>query len=595
MIPRALAAAKTARGLLVALFGLANWLGAAVGMREIAAQQTSAKEPVQLVHQTALVYFEVAHPEHLWPLVLDARYQSRLQELLPLKRLAAQREFRRVRALVRGIQRHSQRPLLEVLADASAQRVAVAIEPVSQTALLILKAKNEQAAQMLSRSLRDTIQSYTQQHNLPLEPGEVSYQGTTVYSVGSDAFWAQVGVWFFASNSPEGIQSALDRLRGDETNHLGRTEDYRRARQLVGQTSTGWGMIRMAPLLLLPQVQRALTGKHGEVGAELLAGGVMEVLARASVVALGLEVRDRRFRLAVHVPYDSDKVRPHRRWFFAPENETGGGLLRPEGTILSLTLYRDLATWWHRREQLFEQNALSAFDEAEGNLGLLLGRVDVEEDVLKNLGPRIRIVVARTQFPTDRAPQMKLPAGAVVFSLKKPQEVGQSLLVGYQRLVSLINITGVEQDILPLLLESEQYQGVRCYIARFVVPPDAQLPKETFYYNFSPSAAVVDRWFVLSSHEQLLKKLIDQLRQGGDPPSQGLNTAVELDLKQLAAVLDDNRSTLVAQTLLREGTPLPQAQKRAGLFLKLLQRVNRAAFRLRQGKQQLVLELESGL
>ncbi|GEM_PF-4463594 len=585
-------AAPRWRGVLLALVGAAFLLGG-LGGELPAQQQKAAKEPIQLVHQAALVYVEVTHPEHLWPLVLDASYQEQLRKTLAVRRLLARRELRPARELAQGIQRHSGRPFLEVLAEASARRIAVAVEPVSQTVLVILKGKDAATVERLSRSLQKTIQQYTQQRNLPLEPAQTQYQGVSVYSVGSKVYWAHTQQWFFASNSPQGIQSALDRLRGEEEDHLGRTEDYRKARALVGQSATGWGMLRTAPLLLLPQVQQALTGKHREIGAELLAGGVMEVLARAPVVAIRLDAQSQHLRMSVHVPYDPGKVRPHRRWFFAPAKERGGGLLRPPGTILSLTIYRDLAQWWKQRERLFRPEALGAFDEAEGNLGLLLGRVDLEEDLLQHLGPRIRVVVARTAFPPKQTPQLKLPAAAVIFSLRDPQ-VGQALLVGYQRLVSLINITGVQQDIQPLLLGSQTYRGVPCYVARFVVPSDAKLPRETLYYNFSPSAAVMDRWFILSSHEQLLKKLIDQLQNQGDTPAQGLNTAVELDLKQLAAVLEDNRATLVAQTLLQEGTPLPQAQKQTDLFLQLLRRLNRAALRLRVEERQLVLELESG-
>ena len=573
------------------LLGVASlWLLPARG-----GQAAEVEEPVQLVHQAALIYAEVTHPEHLWPLVLDAAYQRQLRQALPLRQLWASGEFARLRALVEGIQRHTGQPVLKVLSAAAARRAAVAVEPISRTALVILKAQDEAAAETLSRALRETIRQYTQEHNLPLEPGQSDYEGVTVYAVGSDVFWAHSGPWFLASNTYGGIQAALDRLSGNETNHLGKTQDYRKTRQLVGEETTGWGLFRTGPLLLIPQVQQTLTGKRAEVAVEYLAGGVLEALARAPLVAFRLDARSRRLRLAVHVPFDARKVRPRRRWFFASAQEQGGGLLRVPGTILSMTLYRDLAPWWKQRERLFNEQALAAFDEAESNLGLLLGQLDLEDDLLRHLGPRLRVVVARTQFPPKRSPQIKLPAGAVVFTLKDPQRAGQALMVAYQRVVSTINVIGIQEKVPPLILGSEDYRGARCYVARFLVPPDAKLPRETLYYNFSPSAALVDRWFILSSHEQLLKKLIDQFKQHGDPDAADLNTAVEVDLKQLQATLADNQATLVAQTLLQQGTPLAQARKQTEQFLELLKRLDRAAVRLRVRGDQLVLELETGL
>ncbi len=576
-------------GVFLLLGVVSLWLPARGG------QAAEVEEPVQLVHQAALIYAEVTHPEHLWPLVLDASYQRQLQQALPLRQLWASGEFARLRALVEGIQRHTGQPVLKVLSAAAARRAAVAVEPISQTALVILKAQDEAAAESLSRALRETIRQYTQEHNLPLEPGQSDYEGVTVYAVGSDVFWAHSGPWFLASNTYDGIQAALDRLSGNETNHLGKTQDYRKARQLVGEGATGWGLFRTGPLLLIPQVQQTLTGKQTEVAVEYLVGGVLEALARAPLVAFRLDAHSGRLRLTEHIPFDARKVRPHRRWFFAPAQEQGGGLLRVPGTILSMTLYRDLAPWWKQRERLFNEQALAAFDEAESNLGLLLGQLDLEEDLLRHLGPRLRVVVARTQFPPERSPQIKLPAGAVVFTLKDPQRAGQALMVAYQRVVSTINVIGIQEKVPPLLLGSEDYRGVRCYVARFFVLPDAKLPRETLYYNFSPSAALVDRWFILSSHEQLLKKLVDQFKQHGDPDAGDLNTAVEVDLKQLQATLADNQATLVAQTLLQQGTPLDQARKQTEQFLELLKRLDRAAVRLRVRKDQLVLELETGL
>ncbi len=553
----------------------------------IAVEAPAQSKPlVELVPETAIFYLEITQPEAVWAQVQKLR---RLEQT-PLFRLLAplrnHPSVRQPRKLLQALGNQVQMDPWELLHRASNAQVAVAVEPIHRSVLVFLQGRQPEASEKLLQALVGVAKQ------LGRESRRSSLQGLEVHDLGGELFAVRLGALLVLSNSSSALRQVLDRHLGRVKTHLGTTQDYRKARQLADQFHTGWAMFRLAPVKFLPQFHRVVSGKHDEPVLELLAGGILDALAQAEVVAAGIDLQTGELRVGVILPWQPDRVAARRQWFFAPQEESGGGLLRPPGTVASLTFYRDLAQWWKLREELFESEVLGQFDEAEATLGLFLGRVELQEDVLAHLDPRVRVVVARQDFSPNKAPALKLPAAALVIKMKHPEAVRQSLLVAYQRVVSFLNIIGVQQDFPPLILETQQHRGHKLFVARFVLPPQATSPKETLYYNFAPSAIEVGRYFVISSTPELAKAVVDELLDRSDPPAQGLNTALWINWTELAAVLKQNQAALTAQTLLTQGVPPEKAQQTMNQLLQWLRQLREATVALRQESDRLVLELK---
>ena len=85
--------------------------------------------------------------------------------------------------------------------------------------------------------------------------------------------------------------------------------------------------------------------------------------------------------------------------------------LRPPGTIASLSLWRDWATIWESRADLFPPETVQGFAQLDTFAGQFFGGRDFGTDVLGAFDPHWRLVVAQQDYAALKpAPDVKLPA-----------------------------------------------------------------------------------------------------------------------------------------------------------------------------------------
>ena len=118
--------------------------------------------------------------------------------------------------------------------------------------------------------------------------------------------------------------------------------------------------------------------------------------------------------------------------------------LHPPGTIASLSLWRDWATIWESRAELFAPEVVQGFAKLDTAAGQFFGAREFG-DVLAAFDPHWRLVVAQQDYAAMKpAPDTKLPAFAVVAELNGSQEdFADRLKVAFQ---AIIGISNVEAD-----------------------------------------------------------------------------------------------------------------------------------------------------
>src|SRR5438552_4921733 len=131
--------------------------------------------------------------------------------------------------------------------------------------------------------------------------------------------------------------------------------------------------------------------------------------------------------------------------------------------------------------------------------------------------------------------------------MKKPDDFAKSMLRGYRKVIGLANVVGGMNGQPQLLLDSEDYQGVKIWRGKYLVEPNIDKQKAPIHFNFSPACATVGNRFVISSTLGLTRDLIDELKKSSATQLTSDNVAVITDLAELSTILGDNKEPLVAR------------------------------------------------
>jgi hypothetical protein len=565
-------------------------LGVAALLLAVAGLQAplQARHPTQLLPDSAILYWEVSQPDALWKLLLDSPVSRWVQSTPQAEAAWQQPGARQLQAALEQLEGPLEMPYQQALRVLTSGGIFVSFEPLGGRITTVIRSGD---AALLAR-LDEAVRRFLQQADDAVQPRFTRYAGSTIWSLGGQWHYAVVNDLLLLSNVEAALRSALDRHSGIIRRSLADTTAFSQARQLAGPQPTAWGYVQLDLLRLLPGVGTALGVPSGNLALEFLAGGVLDALRRAPWAAVALHVHEQQWKLRILVPHDVQQTDTRRKWYFAvqPENSTYAPL-RPPGTMVSLSLHRDLAGLWTQRDELFNETVAAQLAQADTALGLFFSGRDFTTQVLDQLGSRWQFVVARRTFADDAPrPTLRLPAFALVMEVQPQQGLPQELLAAYQKAVGLGSLAGAMQGYPALLMSTESYRGATLWKAQYLVPPGMPRDNAPVVYNFAPSCAMVGDRFVLASTPELARSIVDQLHQPEARHATPHNLAVQFDPTELAAVLSENRAALVAQTLLQEGTSPPQAEAQVDLLLELLRRAPPGYLRLTHEGHALVLE-----
>jgi hypothetical protein len=316
-------------------------------------------------------------------------------------------------------------------------------------------------------------------------------------------------------------------------------------------------------------------------------------LKQAPYLGASLGHHDGLVRLRLELPRTGAAIGAPRAWFFASEpNERA---LTPPGTIGTFTMFRDLAGLWLARDELFDEGIVAKFAQADTQLGLFFSGRDFGPEVLGELQSPLQLIVARQDYARDKPiPALKLPAFALVFQLKHPDDFAPELLMTYQKVVGIVNLTGAQQGKPQLLLSTESYQDVAISKATYL--NDAKAAKENAapHYNFSPSCARIGDHFVFGSTVDIVKQVVDASKADRSAAALKDNTAFTVRTAPLASILTDNKELLITQNMLRDGHSRTEAETVVQMLLDALSSVDRFVVRLVDDPGALALEATVG-
>jgi hypothetical protein len=460
-------------------------------------------------------------------------------------------------------------PILETLAQLSAGGAAFGLTARSGKtfALLVLRAEDPTA-------LEDVLD-----HLFELAPDlsepSTTYRGTPVWYVSGDlAFGLRDGVLFVA-NDEDYLRSALELAAQAEARGVASRESFALDRGR-GEANLLWAWTDLARVeSFAKQGGRGPLAKLRAIAtqpaAQLLAGPGLGALGRASVVTAEVSLEREDLRVVLHglevdagvaAMLQPSGVRVAANW---PP-------LASERNVAEAVIYRDLATLFSERVDLFPPRTLPGFAEATSNLALIFGGLDVGEDVFPGLSPWIRLVARPVEFDPEAAPEIPLPAAAAIFEVPDTS-LGPRLVSAFQTAIGLINVDRAQKAQDSLLMRLELAGDVEVTWAHFLDPRDGD--GTDLRYNLVPACALVGKTFIVGTHRDLVVDLVTSPQTVEELRLASTAETLSVSGADAARVLSDNYEALVMNAVLEEGKTRAKAESDLDGILLLLRMLER--------------------
>lgn len=545
------------------------------------------RKAAELLPASTLFYAEIPRPDEVIDLITDHPVRARLEEADAYKRAVTSPEYVKLQlgvVLVEAQLGQGWRPALKA---ATAGGVAVAFDPATEGAAVLVRSGDAEVLGKFVKVFVDLARQDAKGKGKPDPIEEDAYREVNFYRLG-EAAYAVHGGWLVVVNKDGLGKAILDRLLDGGGETLAGVERYQQAQEEVGEASA-WAYVDMEGIRAASAKGPLASGRTENPVAELLVGGLIDNLRHTPYATAALTLATDRIAVAFEAPHDEAWVTEERRYFFGPEGAASPPAAEVDGTLLTLSTYRDVSQMWLRAGDLFDQNMADELAKADSGLTTLFGGRDFGEEILGSIGPELQLVVTRQDFAEVKpTPAVKLPAFALVGTLKDPETMRGELRRAFLSVIGFANVVGAMNGQPQLDFDLEKQSDGQTIVTRYLPEDDeADSTAARINFNFSPSIAFVGDRVVLSSTEGLARKLTEAA--DGEPvrgEAGRPNTLFEVDAAVLKETLADNREQLIAQNMLSEGHDRPEAERAIDGLIGLIGLFQDARLRLdaREGR-----------
>ena len=557
---------------------------AALGLlwpREVAAQDPPPA--AQWVPGEAVLSLELTRPEAVLDLLLDEEITDFVTGLPVWQELEASGKLGEFQNIVNYVEFSVGTDWRDILARATGGGITLAVGP-DGTVVLMVDAADEHIVAKLHEFFLEAARGEATKAGEPDRVRSEQHGDVEVWSFDGKEAHAILGKRFVLSNRPEGLRAVLELREGTREGNLATKASYQAATKAVGPDAALRVYVDLDTLKQAPDVARALEQGRQNPMVALLLAGVVDSLRESTWLASGLHVE--RDELVLRALTDAGPTGSASPAAFALPTAPGDGPrpnLEVPNRIAAFSAWRDLHRFYAAKDELFPERS-SGLIFFENMMGIFFSGRDLTDEVLAEMRPEIRLVVAeQTYDPAIGTPQVRFPGFAAVLGLRHPDMFGEVVEEGWQKALGLINFTR-GQEALPGLIIDRGVQGdTEFTVAYFSTSaPDvedrAHLPQR---FNIRPSVAMPGEYLILSSTEGLARDLIDALGEEAATNVSRLevDTLLELDGAHLASIVEANRESMVRNNMLEEGN----TRKEAETAIELLATVTRLVESLELG------------
>ena len=553
--------------------------------------EPNSTDAARSIAADAVVCVEIPRPDRLIARGTDPRFQDYLKLLPQYQKLLKDPKFGELRAVVNLIATQLDTTWDQGLRDLTGGGITAALEAdpgqEPRVYLLITPKKKE----LLERANQVVLKLARQDAKDKGKPEPVmtsDHRGVVVYVLGDDkgVAYGLVAGKLAISNSLNNLKRLIDRMvpiaaksgepavsgKGSFVSLAERAE-WKTLKEKQDADSLAWGVAAMDRLRQLDPKRYGSSNKP-DTGVIVLFGSWFQAIQKAPWLTASIRWSHTELGAAIDLPVPKDGRAPAYKGYVPGPGKGAAPLIQPPGTIASLSLWRDMETFWESRADLFPPETVQGFAQFDTLAGQFFGGREFGTDVLGQFSPHWRLVVAQQAYEALKPqPDVKYPAVAIVAELDSPDsDFGERFKVAFQAIIGISNVDGNQKKAAALELGTEDVEGIKLTTARYMIPRHTASASEapSPRYNFTPATAQVSKYLIFSSSVALARDLIKELKSKNGGADVSETAVLEADGPELARLLEINRSRLAMHLMLGRGLTKEKAEGQVELGLSFL-------------------------
>jgi hypothetical protein len=486
--------------------------------------------------------------------------------------------------------------------------VVIAVHPAKSgkqpDVTVVVSSDNEQTLKRVLDAIHETLRRRAQGAAVaadparpaavkPPEPVSTTFRSFSCHRVGN-GHYAVAGRRLLVANRQEVLEEALSRMSDPEISDLCQPPESLQFPDFSGREPLILMTLNLKLARQDPGTLEKLKFPMAEWVPVVLAGGYLDLLRRADFVSAGLFADDRGAELRVRFPAGAEGALAGLRGYFATEaGEAAAPLLRPTGTLFSMSWFRDYARIWNARSELCAPQLVKKIDsdnirqrEVAGGPGL--------GDLTQLLGSHYRVVAARQQESAYQSPPAeRAPAFALVVDVPDEQKFREQALAPIDRFVQL-SVVPLAGEIRPA-----EYRGAKLTTVRFDGPEQSSPRERRHLLNFDPAFTLTRGHLILGSTSEIVRAVIDELERHTEIPDTirtgpGQTHEFQCSLPALADALNLFRGKFVRQIASDRKLTSDEAERELEVLRRFLSRLGQLSSRSNLGPQQFDFVLRVG-
>jgi len=551
------------------------------------------------IPQNSLLVIEAVEPAPVLDLLLAPRMSKAVTSLPIFQAQASQPGFQQFLGLISFLEIKLETKWPAGVRKLLGGGVTFAALPEDAVAVIV----DSEDAKLLNE-LHEVIVAFARQQadnqGKPEQVRSADYRGVTAWTLGPGQAHAIIGNRLVMTNKPKALIKVLDVRANPDGPSLASLPAYQAAKKAAGPDAAATAFLNLGILTQVPNVRKALTSEQNPLVA-LLLSGMSAALVESNWLALGARVEGD--ALKINAAVDGAVTDPTGPAAFSVATEPEKGSL-PNLTvprqIASMSLYRDLHGFYAAKDELFPERT-SGLIFFENMMGIFFSGRDLTEEVLAQLKPEVRVLVATQDYdPAVGTPGLQIPSFAFVFGLYDPENFPEVAEEAWQAALGLINFTRGQAALPKLIIDKPIHADTKFTTAYFAYKELEDRENIDSRFNFRPSLAKVADYLILSSTESLTKDLIDAIgKEDGDKlkPLAEVHSVLEIDGAELAAILNANRDGMVRNNMVEEGKTREEAEAGIDVLLSILKLLGQARLDVasHNGQSEASLELKLNL
>ncbi len=448
--------------------------------------------------------------------------------------------------------------------------ITVALDASGGGAVVLIHSTDSE----LLESFRDFVLALQQLQGGTAKRGD--YRGFTADVLSDKLKMVRMHDWLLLTNNSELGKSIIDHYLDRDSDTLAKNKTYAAASKDL-ESSTAEQRV-VSAFLDVKRLRDAgvakdvFKEKNDNLAAEIVLGGVLANLRHTPYVTGQLHLGKDGLSVRFAAPHERDWESPREYFFGEPDLAVAPRLLNVPNRLFALSTHRDLSQMWLRSGDLLSDRANDQLAVADTTLTTFFSGRDFGEDILGSFASDVQIVGMEQDF-TNVLPQpaIKLPAFALQFQMKEPEETQRELRRVFQSFIGFLNVTGAQNGQPQLDLGMDVVGDAQLITASYVPDRDQRESLNAkIQFNFSPTMAFAGERIILASSTSLARMLIESSREDEGAEIGDSNTNGKLEATTLRRILDANRSQLVANNMLEKGHSKQAAEGEIGLLLELL-------------------------